>query len=88
MIGEGFETKEADGRGDASERDVRRLAVRDDCWDIEIMALIERHPDVEDYFVEMSLADIKARGGVADLFEEGQLILINDYRLDFDFGAL
>ena len=52
------------------------------------MALIDRHPAVEDYFVEMSLVDIKARGGVADIFEEGRLILISDYRLDFDFGAL
>jgi hypothetical protein len=52
------------------------------------MALIERHPAVEDYFVEMSLADIKSRGGVADIFEEGKLIVISDYRLDVDFGAL
>jgi hypothetical protein len=52
------------------------------------MAFIRRHPDVEDYFVEMSLSEIEARGGVADIFEEGQLILIKDYRLDFDFGAL
>ena len=52
------------------------------------MALIEKHPDVDDYFVEMSLPQIKARGGVADLFEEGHLILIKDHRLDFDFGAL
>lgn len=52
------------------------------------MALIERHPAVEDYFFEISLADIKARGGVADIFEEGRLILISDYRLDVDFTAL
>lgn len=52
------------------------------------MALIERHPAVEDYFVEMSLADIKSRGGIADIFEEGRLVVISDYRLDFDFGAL
>ena len=52
------------------------------------MALIERHPDVEDYILEMSLAEIAARGGVADLFEEGKLILIKDYRLDVDFAAL
>lgn len=52
------------------------------------MALIERHPDVEDYFVEMSLADVVDRGGVADLFEQGRVILLKDYRLDFDFGAL
>jgi hypothetical protein len=52
------------------------------------MALIERHPDVPDYILEFSLSEIAARGGVADLFEQGQLILIKDYRLDFDFGAL
>jgi hypothetical protein len=52
------------------------------------MAVIHRHPEVEDYFVEMSLQEIAARGGVADIFEEGKLILIKDYRLDFDFGAL
>lgn len=52
------------------------------------MALIERHPDVPDYIVEMTLPEIAARGGIADLFEEGQLILIKDYRLDFDFAAL
>lgn len=52
------------------------------------MALIERHPEVPDYIVEMSLHEIAARGGVADLFEEGQLILIKDYRLKFDVEAL
>lgn len=52
------------------------------------MALIDRNPEVEDYFVEMSLPEIEARGGVADIFEEGNLILIKDYRLDFDFDAL
>lgn len=52
------------------------------------MALIERHPDVPDYIVELSLPEIRARGGVADLFEQGQLILIKDYRLDFDCDAL
>lgn len=52
------------------------------------MALIERHPEVADYILELSLSEIRDRGGVADLFEEGQLILIKDYRLDFDFAAL
>ena len=52
------------------------------------MAFIQRHPEVQDYFVTLSLAEIDARGGVADNFEEGQLILVKDYRLDFDFGAL
>ena len=52
------------------------------------MALIERHPDVEDYILEMSLPQIAARGGVADLIEEGKMVLIKDYRLDVDFAAL
>ena len=52
------------------------------------MALIERHPSVKDYFVEISLEEIEDRGGVADLFEEGHVILLKDYRLDFDFSAL
>ncbi|MEO6359669.1 MAG: hypothetical protein ABIO43_03720 [Sphingomicrobium sp.] len=52
------------------------------------MALIERHPDVEDYFSEMTLDEIEARGGVADLIEDGRLVLIKDFRLDFDFEVL
>jgi hypothetical protein len=52
------------------------------------MALIERHPEIEDYFVELTLGEIQTRGGVADIFEEGRLILLKDYRLDFDFDAL
>jgi hypothetical protein len=51
------------------------------------MALIDRHPKVADYFVEMSLPEIKGRGGVADLFEEGRLIVVKDYRLNLDFEA-
>lgn len=52
------------------------------------MAKIERHPDVENYIHEMTLAEIEGRGGVADIFEEGRMILLKEYRLDFDFGAL
>ena len=52
------------------------------------MAVIERHPKVADYFVEMTLDEVARRGGVADVFEEGSLILLKDYRLDFDSGAL
>jgi hypothetical protein len=52
------------------------------------MARIERHPDVEDYILEMPLAEIAARGGVADLFEEGRMVLVRDYRLNFDFGVI
>jgi hypothetical protein len=52
------------------------------------MALIERHPAVEDYFVELSVGEIDDRGGIADIFEEGRVVLLKDYRLDFDFAAL
>jgi len=52
------------------------------------MALIDRNPQVRDYFVELTLPEIEARSGVADIFEEGNLILIKDYRLDVDFDAL
>jgi hypothetical protein len=52
------------------------------------MALIERHPAVADYFVELSLSEIAGRAGIADIFEEGRLILLKDYRLDIDFAAL
>lgn len=52
------------------------------------MANIERHPAVQDCIIEMSLDEIARRKGVADLFEEGHLLLIKDYRLDFDFPAL
>lgn len=52
------------------------------------MAIIDRHPEVEDYFVELTLEQIEARKGVADLFEEGRLILLKKYRLPFDFKAL
>lgn len=52
------------------------------------MAVIERHPSVDDYFVEISLPEISRRGGLADIFEEGQVILLKDYRLDFDFAAM
>ena len=52
------------------------------------MALIERHPSVQDCFVEMSIPQIRDRGGIAELFEEGRLVLIKDYRLNFDFSAM
>lgn len=52
------------------------------------MAVIERHPDVADYILEMSLPEIRARGGVADLVEQGKIVIITDFRLDFDFEVL
>jgi hypothetical protein len=52
------------------------------------MAIIELHPDVEDYFLELSLSEIAYRGGIADIFEEGRLILLKDYRLPVDTSSL
>ncbi|QUT04372.1 hypothetical protein KFK14_15015 [Sphingobium phenoxybenzoativorans] len=52
------------------------------------MAKIERHPDVADYIVEMTLPEIEARRGIADLFENGQMVILKDYRLAFDFEAI
>jgi hypothetical protein len=52
------------------------------------MARIELHPDVDDYFLELTLPEIASRGGVADLFEEGRLIILKDYVLEFDFASL
>jgi hypothetical protein len=52
------------------------------------MAVIERHPHVKDYFLELSVPEIAERGGIADLFEQGHVILLKDYRLQADFEAL
>lgn len=52
------------------------------------MARIDRHPGVKDYILELSLAEIGARGGISDLFEQGHLILIRDYRLPIDFASI
>lgn len=52
------------------------------------MAIIERHPALNDPFVELSLSEVSGRGGVADIFESGRLIVLKDYKLDFDFNAL
>jgi len=52
------------------------------------MAHIDRHPNLSDPFVEITLPQIAARRGVADIFEEGRVILLKDYRLPFDFAAL
>lgn len=51
------------------------------------MARIDRHPQVKDYIIEMDLTEIHARAGIADLFEEGNLILISGYRLPIDYEA-
>jgi hypothetical protein len=52
------------------------------------MAVIELHPDVEDYVLQLSMSDIRARGGVADLIEEGKVVIVRDLRLDVDYSAL
>lgn len=52
------------------------------------MALIELHPDVDNYIVQLSLSEITRRGGVADLVESGNVVIIEDFRLDFDFAAI
>ena len=52
------------------------------------MAIIHRHPEIEDYFVQMTLPNIAERGGIADIFEEGRLIILSDYRMDFESSTL
>lgn len=52
------------------------------------MAIIERNPALIDPFVELTLSEVSDRRGVADIFESGRLIVLKDYRLDFDFNAL
>jgi hypothetical protein len=52
------------------------------------MAIIERHPDIEDYFVELSLDEIAGRGGLADIFEQGRVIILKDYRLPVAHNAI
>lgn len=45
------------------------------------MALIELHPEVDNYILELSLPEIRERGGVADLVEAGNLVIIKDLRV-------
>lgn len=52
------------------------------------MALIELHPDVDDYIVQLTLEEIGKRGGVEDLVEQGMLVIIKDFRLQVDFELL
>lgn len=52
------------------------------------MATIIKHPDVEDYFVELTLDEIKRRpNGITDLYEANRLILLKDYRLPVDLSV-
>jgi hypothetical protein len=49
------------------------------------MATIIKHPDVEDYFVELTLEEIRARsGGITDLYEANKLILLKNFRMPID----
>ncbi|MCC6920291.1 MAG: hypothetical protein IT548_13910 [Alphaproteobacteria bacterium] len=52
------------------------------------MAKIIRNPNVEDYFVERTLADAKAgpNGFIPD-YEANRLIVLKDYRVPLDFEA-
>jgi hypothetical protein len=52
------------------------------------VALIELHPEVDDYIVQLTLPEIVARGGVEDLVEQGMLVIIKDFRLDADYSLL
>lgn len=51
------------------------------------MATIIKHPDVEDYFVELTLDEIKQRpNGITDLYEANRLIVLKDYRIPVDLS--
>jgi hypothetical protein len=50
------------------------------------MALIELHPEVDNYILQLSLQEISARGGVADLVENGNIVIIRDFRVDLGGG--
>lgn len=52
------------------------------------MATIVRHPDVEDYFVELTLDEIRARPqGITDLYEANRLILLKNYRMPIELDV-
>ena len=53
------------------------------------MAFIVRHPEVEDYFVELTLEEAAARpNGIIDLYEDGKVVLLKDHKLDLDYKFL
>jgi len=53
------------------------------------MAAIMRHPDVHDHIMEITLPEMAAgQNGVADLFEQGMLIILEIFRMVLDFEAL
>lgn len=52
------------------------------------MARIDRSPDVQEYVREVSLSEIDSRGGIVDLFQQGHVILVCDYRPPVNFDAI
>ena len=53
------------------------------------MATIIKHPEVKDYFVEITLAEaVKRPEGIADLYEDGKAVIVKDYKLDLDYDFL
>jgi hypothetical protein len=53
------------------------------------MATIVRHPDVEDYFVELTLDEIRRRPhGIIPEYEANRLIILKDFRLPADLEPL
>lgn len=49
------------------------------------MAVIIKHPDVEDYFVELTLDEIRSRPhGITDLYEANRVVLLKDYRMPIE----
>lgn len=51
------------------------------------MARIVRHPAVEDYFVELSLDEIKVRPhGIIDLYEANRLVILKGFRMPVDLS--
>ena len=52
------------------------------------MATILKHPQVEDYFVELTLDEIKERPhGIIPEYESNRLIILKDYRLPIDLDV-
>jgi hypothetical protein len=51
------------------------------------MATIVKHPQVEDYFVELTYDEIKSRpNGIIEEYEANRVILLKDYRMPVDLG--
>ncbi|HEY5410569.1 MAG TPA: hypothetical protein VIJ94_07570 [Caulobacteraceae bacterium] len=53
------------------------------------MAKIIKHPEVEDYFVELTLDEIRSKpNGIIPEYEANRLVVLKDYRLPVDLEAL